>query len=183
MSARSRYPRFVTVAIASALLVAITSLHPVVASTHRTVPDVSGSWSWNELVVLTAPGAAVAAFFGVVIEGPVMHVRCETWGELAIQQTGASFSGLTDQQWACVTAGGQAALTAPFPPAFAISGSISGHAVEFIADVGQGVSCSYRGSLSVAGGVATSINTTGGCDVPAPFHPNMDKSIYFNATR
>ena len=112
-----------------------------------------------------------------------MHVNCDTWGGLTLLQNGDSFTGTADQQWACVTNGGQVAATAPFPPVFDVSGSIEGRAVHFIADVGQGLTCAYAGALTVANGTAISLNATGGCDVPLPFHPNMDKSVSFDATR
>ena len=145
--------------------------------------DLAGQWSWAESVIIVGPGPIVAGIFTVQVEGPVMHVRCQTGGSLAIQQSGSSFTGSADQQWSCVTAGGQNALSAPFPPTFDVAGSIHGRSVHFAADVGQGFTCSYAGSLGVTSGVADSINATGGCDVPLPFHPNMDKSVSFDATR
>ena len=183
MPGRARQPKSLSQTIAAALFFTTTSLNPSVLSTEERVPDVSGDWTWEEAVIFIAPGYIVAAFFGVQVEGPIMHLRCQTGGGLTIQQNGASFSGSADQQWACVTRGGQPTPTAPFPPAFDVSGSITGHAVHFSADIGQGFSCSYAGSLSVVNGVATSINATGGCDVPLPVHPNMDKSVSFDATR
>jgi len=183
MADRFRHPKPLTLTMTLALvLVAIGPTTPV-ASAERTVPDVNGAWAWNELVIITAPGDVVAALFGVEVEGPVMHVQCRTWGGLTIQQNGSSFTGSADQQWSCDTQGGQSAQTAPFPPGFDVSGSIRGHAIDFSADVGQGFSCSYNGALQVNDDVATSLKATGGCDIPAPFHPNMDKSVSFDAVR
>jgi hypothetical protein len=148
------------------------------------VPDVSGSWSWNEHIIVKLPGDLGALIFGVAPEGPVMHLTCDAWGILLIQRDGASFTGSTDQNASCVTNGGQAATTIPFPPFFDVTGTIVGRAVHFESgDLGQGISCSYHGSLGVADGVATSLNATGGCDVPIPVHPNMDKSVSFDAVR
>ena len=183
MPNRVRLTRSLTLTVACALFMLNTGLRPSVISAQGSVADVSGTWTWNEYVIFTGPGPAITAFFQVQLEGPVMHVRCDTWGGLTIQQNGPSFTGFADQQWACVTQGGQTAQSAPFPPGFSVSGEITGRGVHFVADVGQGFSCSYDGSLRVAGGVATSLNATGGCDVPMPFHPNMDRSISFDATR
>ena len=181
MSERFRLTKPLTLTIASILF--LTGLEPPALSADATVPDVSGSWTWSELVILTAPGDVVAALFGVQVEAPVMHLTCQAGGDLTLQQNGTSFSGSASQGWSCVTHGGQIATTAPFPPAFDVAGSIVGRSVRFTGDVGQGFTCSYVGSLRVESDVATEINSTGGCDVPAPFHPNMDKSVYFNATR
>lgn len=181
MSGQRRLTKSLTLIIASILF--LTGLEPPVLSAEATVPDVSGNWTWSELAIFTGPGGVVAGLFGVQVEGPVMHVTCQTGGDLSLQQSGASFSGSASQGWSCVTHGGQNATSAPFPPGFDVTGSIVGRSIRFTADVGQGFTCSYLGSLSVDGGVASAINTTGGCDVPAPFHPNMDKSVYFNADR
>ena len=181
MSGRFRLTKSLTLTIAAVLF--LTGLERPALSADGPVPDVSGDWTWNELVILTAPGDVVAALFGVQVEAPVMHVTCQAGGDLTLQQNGISFTGSASQGWSCVTQGGQPAATAPFPPAFDVTGSIVGQSVRFTADLGQGFSCSYIGSLRVDSGVATEINSTGGCDVPAPFHPNMDKSVYFNATR
>ena len=180
MSGQRRLAKLLTL-IASVLF--LTGLEPPALSAEGTVPDVSGNWTWSELVLLTGPGGVVAGLFGVQVEAPVMHVTCQAGGDLTLQQIGASFSGSASQGWSCVTHGGQNATVAPFPPGFDVAGSILGQSIRFTADVGQGITCSYLGALGVDDGVATAINTTGGCDVPAPFHPNMDKSVYFNATR
>jgi hypothetical protein len=181
MSGRFRLTKSLTLTIASVLF--LTGLEPPALSADGTVPDVSGDWTWSELVILTAPGDVVAALFSVQVEAPVMHVTCQTGGDLTLQQNGSSFSGSASQAWSCVTHGGQPAATAPFPPAFDVTGSIVGQSVQFTADLGQGFTCSYVGSLRANGGVAIAINSTGGCDVPAPFHPTLDKSVYFDAIR
>jgi hypothetical protein len=183
MLIRSRRFRPDSATAAAAVLLTTTWLAGVTLAQGPPAPDVSGQWSWTESIILTVPGDVAAGQFGVQVEGPVMHFRCQTWGDLTIQQNGTSFSGSATQQWSCVSSGGQSATSAPFPPGFGITGSIAGRGVGFVADVGQGFTCSYSGSLGVTGSVATSINATGGCDVPLPFHPNMDKSVSFDATR
>jgi hypothetical protein len=172
-----------TLTAATALLLTTIVSQPAIEAAQPAVPDVSGSWAWNESVIFVGPGDIIAFFFGVQVEGPVMHMQCQTWGALTIQQNGDAFTGAADQQWACVSQGGQVALSAPFPATFDVSGAITGHAVHFVADFGQGFTCSYGGSMTVVNGMATSLNATGGCDVPLPIHPNMDKSISFDATR
>ena len=171
-------------AIAAALLPATGSLTTTAVAAAQTVPDISGEWTWRESTMVTVPGDIAAAFWGVVPEGRVMHLTCEAWGSLTVQQSGAVFSGSATQQATCVTGGGQQTPTTPFPASFDINGSISGHSLRFTTgDLGPGVVCSYVGSVSVANGVATSLNTTGGCDDPFPFHPSVTKSVSFDATR
>lgn len=148
-------------------------------------PDVRGDWAWNEHSIILGPAEEIMAFFGIPEpEGPVMRMICDAWGTLTIDQNGASFTGDTGQDGSCTTEGGQPALTTPFPPSFSITGFITGHAVHFdTGDLGGGIVCAYRGSLDVSDGIATELNGTGGCDVPLPFHPNMNKSLSFDATR
>jgi hypothetical protein len=172
-----------TATVAAVAVVTLTMLDGGAAAQGQPPADLAGQWSWEESVLVVGPGDILPGAFGVDPEGPVMHLRCLTWGGLTIQQAGSSFSGSADQQWSCVTAGGQIATQAPFPPTFDIAGSTTGRGVHFVADVGQGFTCSYSGSLGVAAGIATAINTTGDCDVPLPFHPNTDKSVFFNAVR
>ena len=185
MSSRSTKPvKRVTRAIAAALLLAATAADaPPAWAAGQAAPDVSGTWSWNEHIILTVPADVAAFAFGVAPEGPVMHLTCDSRGTLLIQQNGASFTGSTDQQASCVTRGGQVA-TPPFPPFFDLAGTITGRAVHFTTgDLGQGITCTYHGSLSVHDGVATALNASGGCDVPIPVHPNTDKSVSFDAVR
>ena len=171
-------------ALAAALLPATGSLTSTAVAAGQTVPDISGEWTWRESSIVTVPDYVAEAFWGVVPEGPVMHLTCEAWGGLTVQQNGAVFSGSVTQQATCVTGGGQQTPTTPFPGFFDITGSISGHAVRFTTgDLGPGIVCSYSGSLSVADAVATSFNTTGKCDDPFPIHPSVSKSVSFDATR
>ena len=174
-----------TLFAAAMMLLSISSAAELPAATvGPATPNISGDWSWDDHLILVAPDYAVMAFFGVTeSEGPVMHVTCHTWGTMHLNQNGASFSGNSDQDGACTTQGGQSATTTPFPPSFDIDGSISGHSVHMNQDVGDGIICSYRGSLTVANGVATKLNATGGCDVPLPFHPSMNRDVIFDATR
>jgi hypothetical protein len=180
MIALSKRPRSLRLVLT---LVLVAGALPGSVRAGRAAPDISGAWTWNELVIVTAPGSVIAGLFGIQIEGPIMHMTCQSGGGLTIQQSGESFTGSADQQWSCISSGGQSAAQGPFPPTFGISGEIAGRSLHFTADVGQGVSCSYRGDVRVSNDTASSFHTTGGCDVPLPFHPNMNKSVYFDATR
>lgn len=148
------------------------------------VPDLEGQWLWEEAVELTGPSDLVMALFGLAeAEGPVMHISCLTGGSLEFAQSGASFTGEATQSAECETRHGQIASQHPFPPTFDIAGEIVGRAVQFEALVGEGFHCPYRGSLTLAGGTAISLNATGRCDTPLPVNPNVTKSIYFRASR
>jgi hypothetical protein len=169
---------------AAGLVLVITATSWPYAAPGPIAPDVGGVWDWHERSVVLAPTEFIVAFFGPLEpEGPVMRLSCDAWGTMTLQQNGSSFSGSTGQDGTCTTQGGQVTPVTPFPPSFTVSGSIDGHAVKFDADVGQGIVCSYQGSLSVSNGVATRFDTSGGCDVPFPFHPNMNKSLSFDMTR
>jgi hypothetical protein len=148
------------------------------------VADLSGSWSWQEEVLIKLPSELAMAIFGISeSEGPVMNLTCHSWGALTLVQNGATFTGTATQTSSCETQGGQTANTPPFPPGFSLEGHITGRAVRFNADVGEGFYCPYTGTLTVDGGRATHLNATGRCDVPAPVHPNATKSLSFDATR
>jgi hypothetical protein len=146
--------------------------------------DVEGDWQWQERILVVLPGEVAMAFFGVAeSEGPIMILRCNTWGDMSLTQTGSDFEGFANQSSSCTTLGGQVAATPPFPPGFGVSGSLNGHFVSFSADVGGGIDCSYRGFVHGWLGEAFAIFASGGCDVPAPFEPNISKSISFNMQR
>ena len=146
--------------------------------------DLSGPWLWEEDILVVLPGEVVMDVFGVAeSEGPVMILRCQTWGDMTLTQSGNSFDGLATQSSSCTTRGGQPAMHPPFPPGFGVSGSIYGRFVSFSADVGDGIDCSYHGIVRVRFGQTEAVNATGGCDVPAPFEPNVSRSISFDMYR
>jgi len=158
-------------------------LLPVTALGAET-PNISGTWDWTGRTIILGPGSPeILWFFGVKSEGPVLYLICNAWGTLTISQTGSSFTGTTDQASECTTRGGQHTTQTPFPNSFGLAGSIHGHAVSIDADGGDGIPCSYSGSISVQNGVVTQFHTTGGCDVPLPFHPAMTKDINFDGVR
>jgi hypothetical protein len=152
------------------------------AGTPPDPPDVSGQWNWEEEVSITIP-ADFAVLFGVLDpKGPIVHIRCQSWGTMDLVQSGASFGGSATQSATCATSDGQDAPTPPFPPGWSVDGTIVGGSIHFLLDVGGGIVCTYRGSISESGEIATRIRAQGDCDVPAPFRPNTDHKR-FRATR
>jgi hypothetical protein len=141
--------------------------------------DLEGTWQWNEEVVIVAPGEA-AALFGVAPEGPVLRLLCTSMGTMIIAQTDDAFSGVTDQSATCTTQGGQPAV-APFPPGFTVTGTVRGHSVHMVLNVG--FLCAYRGSIRVVQGEAVAFHVTGQCAPPVDVQPNVGKTISFDATR
>jgi hypothetical protein len=170
--------------VATILLLAVCVVSVRATPAGQKTPNVSGNWSWNGKTIILGPDELIMAFFGIPeSEGPVMRLICDTWGTMTLTQSGTSFSGVADQDGSCTTAGEQSASTTPFPPFFSIDGSVTGHAVHFDGDVGEGIVCPYQGSLDVQDGLATQLNATGRCVVPFPAHPLLDKELEFNATR
>jgi hypothetical protein len=162
---------FRLLALSGALIVGATT-----ASAQVDSPDVDGSWAWQERAVLVLPGPAAQFAFQIPeSEGPVMRIYCESEGLLTISQSGDTFTGTATQSSSCRTQGGQAVGVVPFPPGFEFSGSISGQSIRInTADLILGISCDYRGSLQVDGGLAITLKAAGNCDSPFPFKPNTD---------
>jgi len=151
---------------------------------YGAVPNVEGAWRWEERTFIVLPGEIAMPFFGVAnSEGPVMILFCVSQGDMTLTQNGNDFSGFATQSSWCRTLGGQSAATPPFPPGFGVSGTIQGHRVSFSADVGGGIDCAYNGVVQAWLGDAFAVNASGGCDVPAPFKPNVSKSLSFDMYR
>lgn len=143
--------------------------------------DVDGTWDHVETVHLTFTGEAAAAF-GVVAEGPVLHVTCDVVGTMTLDQDGATFTGtlaFDDARTTCRTAGGQTG-SAPWtvPYSAALSGRVTGHAIHITQIEPEGIVCTKHGSATVAGGVATRLDIRGGCDLSAfPFRPATARNL------
>lgn len=138
----------------------------VVATTN-----VAGDWSWSETTVLKLRPAG-AGVFGLVPEGPITHVRCESGGILSIAQNGSNIGGSATQASTCTTKGGVEFVPAVFPPGWTFTGELRGRSLRFTVDAG--FACHYRGST--AGGV---VRATGACEVPKEL--GSDKILGFVA--
>ena len=166
------------------MLLAVPMLDPPSATAQAPDPvNLAGDWAWTEEVLVVLPAEIALFFFQVPVpEGPVMHLRCASWGTMTLTQAGNVVAGGASQQSTCTTRGGQAAVP-PFPPGFGVTGTLKGHALHFDLDVGEGFACPYQGSLSVVAGQAVALNATGVCGPEAPFQPNVGRTLSFDAVR
>ena len=158
--------------------------------------DVSGSWSWREVVVLQVPEAGALEFFGVQPEGPVTVGRCVNTGVLELVQDGATFRGTATQIATCVSQGGQVFSPPAFTPTLDVrDGEIRGHAVRFVFGAGD-VPCLHHATIAeIEDGTAVRLRGGGRCippghplsplaelELPFPSGP-ISPTIYWEATR
>ena len=160
------------------------------ASKAPAAPDVTGAWSWSLVtLVLAKPLVFELGLFGdITPEGPITRMLCPSSGTMTISaQSGGAFSGSqTQSNDLCTTQGGQTGLP-PFPPFLdVVDGEIKGHSFSFTSQANipnvPPIPCHYKGSISVAGGVAVEMKGTGQCEVPKEFGP-PGKVLHFVATR
>jgi hypothetical protein len=138
------------------------------------VPDVSGLWIWSGSGHLTVPSTEVERLLGILPEGPITHLRCESTGTMELSQTGTTFSGLATRNTSrCETGGGRVLElpTATFPNTLPVlEGLITGRAVHFLLGAVAGVGCPHNGAIQdVQEGAATELRATGRCIIPG--HP------------
>lgn len=138
------------------------------------VPDVSGSWNWSASGHLTVPATDVERLLGILPEGPITHLRCETTGTMELSQAGATFSGMaTRNAGRCETGGGVVLErpTALFPNTLPVAeGLITGRGVHFLLGAVAGLGCPHNGAIQdVVEGAATELRATGRCIIPG--HP------------
>jgi hypothetical protein len=141
--------------------------------------DVSGVYDWGETTILKLRPEAVA-LFGVAVEGPVTHIECRSSGELTLVQSPAGVTGSATQQSSCVTADGQAFVPPVFPPAWTMTGRLTGRSFSFTIDTGV-FPCPYRGSVHSQGGQVVKLTATGSCEVPREL--GHDKILSWRAIR
>lgn len=133
-------------------------------------PVIDGTWSWSRVVQLTAPPWVAQLIFGIVPEGPVTHIRCESTGFMTLNQSSGSFSGSASTSTNdCETSGGQL-FAGALPAVLIADGKVNGRRVEFAWVEDGMLFCPYHGVASdVDGGLANQMDGTGRCIVPG--HP------------
>lgn len=148
------------------------------ASLHRTpgsVPDISGSWVFEERIWVLQPSALNPVIGAPLVDRPMTQVVCDAEGTIEIVQDGATFHGTATQAVLCRVDGVEFV-----PPAFAfnpvfdiVSGEIRGRSVHF--ETGHTFNvCPNRGGVGVHAGVAARIDAVGDC--PVPFDPGEHHS-------
>ncbi len=141
--------------------------------THAAAPplDVSGSWRWMSTEKLTMP-PFVAEMFGIPVEGPVTHVRCESQGTLDLVQDGHTFEGSGARTTiTCQTRGGFAFVPPPdfTLPFFSVDdGTVRGRSIHF--RTGGPLPSLFHGVITAdEAGVADALRATARTIVPG--HP------------
>jgi hypothetical protein len=123
--------------------------------------NVAGNWTYEGTIESGIPPLLVEAL-GLIPEGEITFLTCETSGEIELFQTGENFQGAATQVLACMTHGGQGPFWPPaFPPQFEVTnGVISGKHTSF--DFGT---CNFTAKI-VAGG--DKLKGEGPCPIPLP---------------
>jgi hypothetical protein len=142
------------------------------SATAPAVPHISGTWNWRRDVQLTAPAWVAELIFGIQPEGPITHMRCESFGTMELNQAGATFSGTAERTTiTCETKGGQ--VFAPSHPIITIAdGTIRGQSIHYmlLEDSMLILPCPNHGVISqLQGTTASRIKGTGRCIIPG--HP------------
>jgi hypothetical protein len=132
---------------------------PAFAVTVQAAIDISGSWSYDETTMLKMKP-----------DGQ-LHGTCRLPdGVLTIVQDGSTFTGtLIHPTTTCTDRNGQA-FPSPWdlPYMAIVSGTITGRALhisQYDAPPSYPVHCPKNGVLSVSGGAAVALSTTGRCDL------------------
>jgi hypothetical protein len=149
--------------------------------------DLSGSWTFERQLMITAPPWVAQAVFGVEPEGPITRISCDGTGVLLLEQDGTSFWGSAAMTGGtCSTAGGQQ-YAMQQPDIQIVDGSLRGRSARFTWLEDGFLGCPYH--VVVSGDVMTG---TGRCVVPGhpqspvPLDPppsGTSKTVSFRATR
>jgi hypothetical protein len=144
----------------------------------RLVPgkyDLTGSWTYEGTTESGIPSFLVEAL-GLIPEGEITYLTCETHGEMELVQTGETFDGTATQMLSCITEGGQGPFWPPaFPPEFEVTnGVISGKYTSF--DFGT---CNLTAKVVGSGDM---LKGEGPCPIPLP-PPYFLESTHWKAQR
>lgn len=150
---------------------------PSLKAAHGAVPDISGSWVFEERIRVLQPSSLNPVIGAPIVNTPMTQVVCDAEGTIEIVQQGATFHGTATQAVLCRV--GDVEFVPPafaFNPVFDIpSGDIRGRSIHF--QTGHTLNqCENRGSLGLERGVAESIHAIGDC--PVPFDPGEHHSTW-----
>ena len=123
--------------------------------------DLTGSWMYGGTIESGIPPFLVEAL-GLVPEGEITYLTCETGGEMELIQTGETFEGTATQTLSCMTDGGQGPFWPPaFPPEFDVTnGVIAGKYTSFAFG-----SCNFTAKVV---GNGDKLTGEGPCPIPLP---------------
>jgi len=137
--------------------------------------DLTGSWSYETTIESGIPPFLVESL-GLIPEGEITYLTCETHGEMELVQTGETFEGTATQILSCMTDGGQGPFWPPaFPPEFEVAnGVISGKDTSFAFGT-----CNFTAKVVGSG---DKLMGEGSCPIPLP-PPYFLESTHWKAQR
>ena len=137
--------------------------------------DLTGSWTYEATIESGIP-AFIVEPLGLIPEGEITYLTCQTRGEMVLVQTGEIFDGTATQVLSCMTDGGQGPFWPPsFPPEFEVTnGVISGKDTSF--DFGT---CNFTAKVVGSG---DKLMGEGPCPIPLP-PPYFLETIHWKARR
>ena len=123
--------------------------------------NLTGSWLYEGTEESGIPPFIVEAL-GLIPEGEITYLTCETRGEMELVQTGETFDGTATQIVSCMTAGGQGPFWPPsFPPEFEVTnGVVSGKYASFAFGT-----CNFTAKVVGSG---DKLEGEGPCPIPLP---------------
>ena len=167
---------------------ALSSPPPAVTEDDATAAsapaNIGGTWQWQQSTRFSVPPLE-AGFLGIVPEGSMTHVTCQSGGTLTIiQSTASMFAGSATQSSSCRTHGGFVfnPVPVPFPAALDVAnGEVMGRhfTFDFIA---YGAACPQTGAIRIENGQAVELHGTGDCPLPEGLK-GAYKDVTFTARR
>jgi hypothetical protein len=154
---------------------AAEEIEPGERSLARGKYDLTGSWTYEGTTESGIPPFIVEAL-GLIPEGEITYLTCETRGEMELVQTGETFEGAATQILSCMTDGGQGPFWPPsFPPEFEVTnGVISGKYTSFAFGT-----CNFTAKVVGSG---DKLRGEGPCPIPLP-PPYFLESRHWKAQR
>jgi len=137
--------------------------------------DLTGSWTYEATIESGIPPFIVEAL-GLIPEGEITYLTCETHGEMELVQSDETFEGTATQILSCMTDGGQGPFWPPsFPPEFEVTnGVIRGKDTSFAFGT-----CNFTAKVVGSG---DKLMGEGPCPIPLP-SPYFLESVHWKSQR
>jgi hypothetical protein len=121
--------------------------------------DLTGSWTYEATIESGIPPFIVEAL-GLIPEGEITYLTCETRGEMELVQTGEIFDGTATQVLSSMTDGGQGPFWPPSFPPEVTNGVVSGKDTSFAFGT-----CNFTAKVVGSG---DKLMGEGPCPIPLP---------------
>ena len=154
---------------------AAAGIEPGGSALSRGEYNLTGSWLYEGTEESGIPPFIVEAL-GLIPEGEITYLTCETRGKMELVQTGEIFDGTATQVLSCMTDGGQGPFWPPsFPPEFEVTnGVVSGKDTSFAFGT-----CNFTAKVVGSG---DKLMGEGPCPIPLPL-PYFLETIHWKAQR